>query len=399
VSLGFLVLLASVLLVGWSGTVFVAFAGAFAYNPGGLPSVKRAFNAAQDALCGALAGGVLILIQPGGAGALKDSAFPRVLFATLLVGGVFCLANSGLVSGIVALASGQRFGDVWLANLKGPVLPMLGYIPIAIAMAALWSRPNPASALLLIVPLFIARHVFGQYLAEQEAYDATVAALMAAVETKDFYTRGHSERVSRGAAMIAEQRGLRGDRLASIKLAGMLHDVGKLSVPTAVLRKEGRLTDGEYDAIRQHPGDGVQMLRDIEFLGEVLEGIHHHHERMDGRGYPQGLSGHDIPEFARMICVADAFDSITTTRAYRGARSTAEGLAELERCAGTQFDPVFVEAFVEAVRRNGWQSPDEPVAAEQAAEEAAEEAAAQADADSAGDSMSSAAGASPGGSA
>ena len=155
--------------------------------------------------------------------------------------------------------------------------------------------------------------------------------------------------------MIARQIGMRSDRAEAVAFAGMLHDVGKLGVPTKVLQKQGRLTEEEFAAIQLHPMRGLQIVREIGFLTEALTGIMHHHERMDGRGYPMGFAGQEIPEFARIIAVADAFDSMTSTRAYRKATRIPDAIAELHRGAGTQFDPRFVDAFVAALDREGWQ--------------------------------------------
>jgi HD-GYP domain-containing protein (c-di-GMP phosphodiesterase class II) len=138
----------------------------------------------------------------------------------------------------------------------------------------------------------------------------------------------------------------------------MLHDVGKLGVPTSVLQKNGALTDDEYAAIQLHPMRGLDIVREIGFLDEALAGIMHHHERIDGKGYPMGLAGDEIPEFARVLAVADAFDAMTSNRSYRGARSVPEGIGELRKWAGTQFDPAFVDAFITAIERDGWKGPD-----------------------------------------
>jgi HD-GYP domain-containing protein (c-di-GMP phosphodiesterase class II) len=183
-------------------------------------------------------------------------------------------------------------------------------------------------------------------------------ALCQAVETKDFYTRGHSERVSRGSGMIARQIGMRADRTEAIMFAGMLHDVGKLGVPTKVLQKTGPLTEEEFAAIQLHPMRGLEIVREIGFLNEALAGIMHHHEKIDGTGYPMGLADDEIPEFARIIAVADAFDSMTSTRSYRAARRMTEAIDELRKGAGTQFDPALVEAFVAALHREGWRLPE-----------------------------------------
>jgi HD-GYP domain-containing protein (c-di-GMP phosphodiesterase class II) len=145
----------------------------------------------------------------------------------------------------------------------------------------------------------------------------------------------------------------------------MLHDVGKIGVPTRVLQKTGKLTEEEYAAIQLHPMRGLDMVREIGFLDEALAGIMHHHERIDGRGYPMGLAGDEIPEFARVLAVADAFDSMTSTRSYRGARPTDEAIAELKKWSGTQFDPAFVDAFVAAIQRDGWERPEAPVLADE----------------------------------
>jgi HD-GYP domain-containing protein (c-di-GMP phosphodiesterase class II) len=243
------------------------------------------------------------------------------------------------------------------------VISYLAYGLFGVSLAVLWEPAGvgPTAALLLLLPLFVARWAYAQYAEEQRAYDRTVRALMAAVETKDLYTRGHSERVSAASVLIARGIGMREDRVGSLRYAGMLHDVGKLGVPTRVLQKSGRLTEDEFAAIQRHPMQGHEIVREIEFLDEAMAGIMHHHERIDGRGYPMGLAGEQIPEFARVIAVADAFDSMTTTRSYRGARSIEDAIVELRRCAGDQFDPPFVEALVAAVEEQGWEPEAVPM--------------------------------------
>jgi HD-GYP domain-containing protein (c-di-GMP phosphodiesterase class II) len=160
--------------------------------------------------------------------------------------------------------------------------------------------------------------------------------------------------VARASVIIARAVGLSQQRTSTLHFAGMLHDVGKLGVPTRVLQKTGALTDEEFATIARHPVRGLEMVREIEFLGEAFEGILHHHERLDGRGYPMGLMGSAIPEFARIIAVADAFDSMTSTRSYRQARTVDEAVEELADCAGTQFDPTFVAALTDGLHRTPW---------------------------------------------
>jgi HD-GYP domain-containing protein (c-di-GMP phosphodiesterase class II) len=143
----------------------------------------------------------------------------------------------------------------------------------------------------------------------------------------------------------------------AIRYAGMLHDVGKLGVPTKTLQKDGPLSEEEFAAVKLHPMRGLEIVRDIGFLDEALAGIMHHHEKMNGRGYPMGLVGEEIPEFARVISVADAFDTMTSNRSYRKARSIEEAVQELRRCAGDHFDPDMVQAFLRALGAHGWELP------------------------------------------
>jgi len=155
---------------------------------------------------------------------------------------------------------------------------------------------------------------------------------------------------------------MRPDRADAIRYAGMLHDVGKLGVPTKVLQKDGALSEEEFAAIQLHTMRGLEIVREIGFLDEALTGIMHHHERIDGKGYPMGLAADEIPEFARVIAVADAFDSMTSNRSYRRARGIDQAVRELRRGSGSQFDPALVDAFIVALQREGWRLP-EPAAA------------------------------------
>ena len=172
------------------------------------------------------------------------------------------------------------------------------------------------------------------------------ASLAKAVDARDTYTGSHSERVSELAARIAIRLGLEPEQVELTRLAGSLHDLGKLAVPEEILRKPGALSDSERLVLERHPQIGFRMLDSLG-VDPVAEIVLHHHERWDGTGYPDGLSGEDIPLCARIIFVADAYDAMTSDRVYRLKRSPSAALAELWRCAGTQFDPGIVAAFAE----------------------------------------------------
>ena len=188
--------------------------------------------------------------------------------------------------------------------------------------------------------------------AEAEAtYLGAVRALAAALDARDPYTAGHSERVSTFAVAIGQELGLDDEAMETLRLGALLHDVGKIGVPDEVLRKQGALTPAEFEAIKIHPSAGARILRSIPFLAPHIPIVELHHERPDGRGYPYGLAGEAIPLAARIVHVADAFDAMTSARAYRAARLPVEAIAELRRCAGTDFDGPSVEALVVAVPR------------------------------------------------
>ena len=185
-------------------------------------------------------------------------------------------------------------------------------------------------------------------IAQRSSFDV-LTGLVEAVDTKDRYTKQHSEDVARYAVFLADQLGLGPEERQSVELAGLLHDVGKIGVPGTILRKPGPLTGDEYDAIKQHPALGDAIVRDLPNVEAVKAGVRHHHERWDGTGYIDGLAGEDIPLIARIVSVADAFSAMTTTRPYRKALTVAEALHRLREASGTQLDPRLVTAFVDAV--------------------------------------------------
>jgi putative nucleotidyltransferase with HDIG domain len=348
--------LAAVVLLGPGGAALVGATSLISLRRGGLR--ERAFNGAMYALS-AYAAGEAYLALGGPIGVPIPGSFPSIILPFAVAAAVHVGVNHGLLWTMLLLlpppgASPQRGRlDLHLSLL---LVSDLGYATLGLLIAALWHLVGPFAAVLVLIPLFVARWAMGQFAAQEGAYSATMAALCQAVETKDFYTRGHSERVSRGAAMLARQIRMGAERVEAIRYAGMLHDVGKLGVPTKVLQKTGPLTEEELAAIQLHPMRGLEIVRQIGFLTEALDGIMHHHERMDGKGYPMGLAGDEIPEFARVIAVADAFDSMTSTRSYRGARSVEEAVAELRKCSGMQFDPMLVDAFIAALGEERWDS-------------------------------------------
>jgi HD-GYP domain-containing protein (c-di-GMP phosphodiesterase class II) len=171
-------------------------------------------------------------------------------------------------------------------------------------------------------------------------------SLTSAVDAKDTYTHGHSERVAALGRALALEAGLGEAYAERVYMAGLLHDVGKIGVPEAVLQKTGRLTQEEFEQMKKHPEIGARILADVKQVSDIIPAVLHHHERYDGGGYPHGLAGENIPLMGRLICLADGFDAMTSSRTYRKAMPLELALAEIRRCTGTQFDPILAETFL-----------------------------------------------------
>ncbi|MBI3995733.1 MAG: response regulator [Nitrospirae bacterium] len=183
----------------------------------------------------------------------------------------------------------------------------------------------------------------------EEFYFETVSALAQAIEVKDVYTGGHGDRLVDLAMSIAQRLGVSSEETIWLKYAAALHDIGKIGVKEAILTKPGKLTPEEYEEMKTHPAKGAEILKEVRFLAPVVPIVYHHQERYDGKGYPAGLSGDEIPIGSRIVAVLDAFDAMTTNRPYRKGLPTAVAINELRRHSGVQFDPQVVEAFIQVM--------------------------------------------------
>jgi len=182
----------------------------------------------------------------------------------------------------------------------------------------------------------------------RELFLSTIKSLAAAIDAKDPYTRGHSERVALFSVAIARELGLGEKSLERLQIAGLLHDVGKIGISDAVLLKPDRLTEAEFDVIKRHPALGASIMGPIRQLKDIIPGMRHHHEALDGTGYPDGLAGGEIPLIARVIAVADTFDAMTSDRLYQKAKDDDFVIQTLLRLSGTRYDPKVVQAFIKA---------------------------------------------------
>jgi cyclic di-GMP phosphodiesterase len=197
----------------------------------------------------------------------------------------------------------------------------------------------------------------------ENGYLSAIQSLAVALEAKDRYTAGHSQRVSRFAMMIARGLEMAGHDVRTIGQIGLLHDIGKIGMDERVLNKPGKLTAEEFELVKQHPVIGAQILAPVRSLEAHISGIKYHHESWDGSGYPDGLKGEAIPMTARIICVADSFDAMTSTRPYRPGRTLEEAVIEMRRCGNVQFDARCVEAFIQILQRESKPEASSPLRA------------------------------------
>jgi len=282
----------------------------------------------------------------------------------------FVVTNRVLLLPMLSLGRGLKPRETGLLDGEDATIELVLAL-MAVPVAVFWSDSLPLVALAL-APLFLihftqravlrleeAGETIGQQNASlEEAHRAVIErstaaleALSATVDARDTYTAGHSRRVAASATVIARELGLSGTELVVVDQAAFLHDIGKIGVPDAVLLKEGPLTAAEWVVMRSHPEEGARIIERLGYLDDVVPGIRHHHERMDGRGYPDGLLGDEIPLAARIIHVADALDAMTTKRLYREERSFEEALEEIRRGRGTDFCELCVDALERAVAK------------------------------------------------
>jgi energy-coupling factor transport system substrate-specific component len=189
---------------------------------------------------------------------------------------------------------------------------------------------------------------------ERKFNKAIIGAFANCVDGKDTYTNGHSLRVAQYTKMLAQKLGENTQTVDKFYNVALLHDIGKIGIPDAILQKPGKLTDEEFKIMKSHAERGYQILKDIQLQEDLAAGAHHHHERFDGKGYPDGLAGENIPWVARIIAVADTFDAMSSTRPYRKKLPEDFIINEIKNCAGTQLDPMVVEKFLELYKEGAF---------------------------------------------
>jgi hypothetical protein len=304
-----------------------------------------------------------------GAAALAYQAFggQSQFLAALVAGGVYAGLNNGLLCLAMSLAEQTTWRSLWLERFHWARYHFVLFGPLALAAAIAYEQIGPLGLVAFALPPALMVLSVRQYLerttaAVEEIRDTNarlrrahrdmIAALSRSMEAKDFYTGGHTERVATVAVALAERLGYDGEQLEAIEIGALLHDVGKIGIPERILRKQGPLDADEWVEIRRHPVVSDYILSDLDLDPIVRQCARWSHERIDGAGYPDGLSGEKIPLPARIVFVADAVDALTSDRPYRAGRPVISALAEIEDHAGTQFCPQVVAALRAIWRTN-----------------------------------------------
>ena len=314
--------------------------------------IKGAFNVAQMVLGLSLAilvyresGGLAIIDQPGTP--LLAAAWADALPAILLVATIV-LVNTATVSGVLAIVQQRSVLEIWKASTL-PTAPFLALTAfLTFYLAWLYTGLGPAGAVALAFPLLGVRQLFRTTVELTKVTEELLDLMVAAIEARDPYTSGHSERVSKASKIIAKAIGLRPSEVERVGVAALLHDVGKIDEAFApILAKEGRLTPEEWDIMKRHPIRSAELVGLLSSLKDVVPAVRNHHENWDGTGYPDGLKATAIPQASRIIMFADTLDAMTTDRPYRKALTMEEAKTEIIKFRGRQFDPDICDRIIQ----------------------------------------------------
>lgn len=331
----------SVVCPHWTGLVAVFGAAALVEVARHRPPIKGAFNTAQATAAVGLA--ILVFRAAGGLPLWGDrSATLGVQQAVALGASVatFVLVNTVAVSGVIALTENAKLWTVWRANTLGTLAYYVFAAPFAYLLAWTYVRSGPVAAAGIAVPMLGVRQLYKTTLQLQQTSRELLELMVKAIEARDPYTSGHSRRVADAATIIAKGIGLSARQVERVRVAALLHDIGKIDeIYAPILRKDGKLTPEEWAIMKTHPEKGAELVSTLTDLRDIVAPVRHHHEHWDGRGYPDGLCGENIPLAARIITFADTIDALMTDRPYRRALSEADVRSEFVKNCGTQFDP------------------------------------------------------------
>jgi len=308
---------------------------------------KIVFNMAQYTLSAGIAG----MVYQGLGGVVGLINISNYIIPAAICAIIYFLINSNLFMIVVSLSEEVSILSVWKKQIRGTLATYIALVPIGFIMALVYTSIGVWGIILFFFPLFLARRSFELYTKMRKVYLDTIRALAAAIDAKDPYTKGHSERVAETSVALAQELNLSDKDIENIEYTALLHDIGKIGIADNILGKESSLTNKEFDKIKEHTAMGAKIIEPVDFLKNSYKAIYHHHEKYNGKGYPDGLKSEDIPLSARIIAVADAYDAMGSDRPYRKKLNKDKILKELKEQAGKQFDPEIVKALISVLDR------------------------------------------------
>lgn len=274
---------------------------------------------------------------------------------------VFCFAfiivNSLIMSILMSIVTNKNILFCFIGNIRMGILNSVVMIPIGILLALVFIKYGYLGIVFIAFPLLLIRYTLLLYTSSKSQFIDTVEALMNAIDARDQYTEGHSRRVAEISVAIAKELKYNQWNIEQLSIAAMLHDVGKIGVSDAILNKPGKLTDEEFDAIKGHPEIGIKIIKDIKNIDYVYPVVRNHHERYDGKGYPDGKKGDELPLNVYIVQLADTVDAMASDRPYRKGLSESVILEEINKYSGTQFHPKVAETYLKIVEKNDGKLP------------------------------------------
>jgi putative nucleotidyltransferase with HDIG domain len=324
---------------------------------GGVPWYGTLYNQASNVIPAAVAG--ITYAQLAGE---PFRAAPHHLAAVVVAGLLYFALNNAFAALAVGFRQGRSVEVMFVSNIKQFGFALVGLTPVAWLMATVYTVAGPVGILPFALPLYTTRSGYQKVVEIRDMFTQTVKSLASAVDAKDPFTAGHSVRVQTIAKELGREMRCSEEEMEALEWGGLLHDIGKIGIPDAILLKQGALTRHERIVMNGHPVKGEEIIRPVAKLAPELPIIRHHHEWYNGSGYPDHLVGEDIPKLARIMHVADAYEAMTAARPYRMTPlSEEQALAELRRYTGIQFDPLVVAAFERLVARGPeWARPTAP---------------------------------------
>jgi len=372
ISVSFAAVIAAYVLYGTGAAVWVSFAQALvnSFTPHRKPIRKMTFNFGSFAVSAYVAGELYRL----SGGLTPPGAIAQTIMSVGVSAAAYFLVNTTLTAIAIALSEGQSVLSVWRTNYSWMPVNFGATALQGAALALAYQAIGLFGVFVFTVPLAVAWYSFRLYMAKstevrqrneelstvnellrqtndrlEESHISVIGALIGALEVKEQHLSGHAATTMRYSVQVGKQLGLASEEIAAIKLGALFHDVGKIGIAEALLSKPTELTDDEWVEMKSHPTMGASLLANVPMLERIRPIVLAHHERFDGTGYPRGLTGNEIPLAAQIISVADAYDAMTSERPYRVTLRPKRALRELRANAGTQFNPVVVEAFITVV--------------------------------------------------